>query len=79
MGTIVMRGMMPLSVLNSTRGQLHSTLALAGVPRDGLSAEQKLAFEQQLMAATSKATFKAQLKQLCGGKKKITECQAPRL
>ena len=46
MGTIVMRGMMPLSVLNSTRGQLHSTrvsyLTYAKTPNGSGTMEDRL-------------------------------------
>ena len=46
MGSIVMRGMMPLSVLNSTRGQLHrarvSYVTYAKTPNGSSSLEDRL-------------------------------------
>ena len=45
---------------------------LDGVPRAGLTLEQKAVFEQALLDAKTKSHFKAAVKQLCGGKKKNT-------
>ena len=40
------------------------------MPRGALAAEAKAALGKALLEATSRAHFKAALKQLCGGKKK---------
>ena len=49
---------------------LALALATDGVPRRGVSADAKAAFAQACLEATSKAHFKATLKQFTGGKKK---------
>ena len=51
---------------------IRATLAPDGVPRAGLTLEQKAVFEQALLDAKTKSHFKAAVKQLCGGKKKNT-------
>ena len=51
---------------------LAQALEADGVPRRGVGAEAKAAFAQALLAATTKAHFKATVKQFCGGKKKGT-------
>mgnify|MGYP007045555775 CR=1 FL=1 len=42
------------------------------MPRGGLTAELKAGFERQMLEASSKASFKAAVKQFCGGKKEQT-------
>ena len=56
---------------------LCAALAAADVPRAGLAAEQKAAYEQAMLEAKGKSHFKASLKQLCGGKKKRTAGTPP--
>ena len=59
-------------------GPKRRALGTSGVPRVGLSDEQKASFERQLaVETTTKASFKASLKQLCGGKKKATAGTPP--
>ena len=53
-------------------------LVFAGVPRHGITPEQKAAYARQLtVEAKSKSAFKASLKQCCGGKKKNTAGTPP--
>ena len=57
---------------------LHLALATDGVPRHGITPEQKAAYARQLtVEAKSKSAFKASLKQCCGGKKKNTAGTPP--
>ena len=49
---------------------LREAMAADGVPRRGLSAEQKAAFCEQLVGAANRTAFKAALKHVSGGKKK---------
>lgn len=56
---------------------LHLAHAAEGVPRPGLTAEQKVAFQRLVLDAKTKAAFKAAVKQACGGKKKATAGTPP--
>ena len=49
---------------------LREAMAADGVPRRGLSADQKAAFCEQLVGAANRTAFKAALKHVSGGKKK---------
>ena len=49
---------------------LCEAMAADGVPRRGLSADQKAAFCEQLVGAANRTAFKAALKHVSGGKKK---------
>ena len=56
---------------------LHVALLPEGVPRPGLTADGKAAFQKQILEAPGKAAFKAAIKQMCGGKKKQTAGTPP--